>query len=323
LEAAVSVYQAAIKQEPDFADSYFALGQVQRKLGQSDEALSTYRRLLRLQPNNANAYIALASALAETGQYAQAEAPLRRAADHTRDPNVLAGIHNNLAIIQMQQSKHAEALESLERTQALAPQVPDLDRHRINILSQLKRFDECLALYEKLLARDPGDVPLHQAYNSLLYRLGRKDEYLASYDRAPQTREVLLGKATMLGMQKRGAEMMEICESLLARDPHDLAAAAGRANGLALTGRHREAVSAFEEIIQHHSGDPVLFASAASAALLAGDPQKAEQLCQGGLRLNRYDQNCLAFLGTAWRLQDNEWDEDLTGYENLIRVFEL
>ena len=64
LEAAVTAYQAAIKQEPDFPDTYFALGQVQRKLGRTEEALSTYRRLLRLQPNNADGYIALASALA-------------------------------------------------------------------------------------------------------------------------------------------------------------------------------------------------------------------------------------------------------------------
>ena len=95
----------------------------------------------------------------------------------------------------------------MERAQALAPHLQELDRHRINTLFQLKRFDECLALYEKLLARDPTDAPLHQAYNSLLYRLGRKDEYLTSYDRAPQTREILLSKAAMLASQKRGAEM--------------------------------------------------------------------------------------------------------------------
>lgn len=323
LDAAVAAYQAAIKQEPDFADTYLALGQVQRNSGRAEEALNTYRRLLRLQPGNANAYIALASVLAETKQFAEAEAPLKRALGCTTDPNVLAGIHNNLAIVQMQQSKHAETLESMERAQALAPHLQELDRHRINTLFQLKRFDECLALYEKLLARDPTDAPLHQAYNSLLHRLGRKDEYLTSYDRAPQTREILLGKAAMLASQKRGAEMADICDRLLARDPQDLAAMAGKANSLALMGRYGEAVAAFESVINRQAADPVLFGSAAAAAMLAGDPQKAERLCQGGLLLNRYDQNCLAFLGTAWRLQDNEWDEDLNRYDNLIRVFDL
>ncbi len=323
LDAAAAAYQAAIKSEPEFADSYLALGLVQRKQGLPEEAANTYRKLLRLHPQNAGVHVALASALAEMKQFTEAEVPLKRALGFTTDPNMLAGIHNNLAVVQMQQSKHEEALESLDRTQALAPQIPDLDRHRINILFQLGRFEECLALYRKLLDRDPADAPLHQAYNSLLHRLGRKDEYLASYDRAPQTREVLLGKANMLGMQKRGAEMTEICDRLLARDPQDLTAAVTKANGLGLMGQYGEAVSAFEAVIARHSGDPVLFASAASAALLAGDPQKAERFCQAGLLHNRYDQNCLAFLGTAWRLMDNEWDEDLNRYDNLVRVFDL
>ena len=80
---------------------------------------------------------------------------------------------------------------------------PSLDQRRIDRLYQLGRYEECLVLYRKLLDRNPADVPLHQAYNSLLYRLGRKDEYLASYDRAPQTREILLGKARLLSLQKR------------------------------------------------------------------------------------------------------------------------
>jgi pentatricopeptide repeat protein len=323
LEQAVSAYQAAIKSEPNFADAYLAMGQAQRQLGQLEEAQNTYRKLLRAQPENVDAYVALASALAEAGQFAQAEAPLRRALLHTRDPQKQAVIHNNLAIALENQNRHAEALESLDQTGALARDLPGVERRRINALFQLGRFEECLALYRKMLERDPTDVTLHEAYNGLLYRLGRKDEYLTSYDRAPQTRDILLGKARMLGMQKRGAEMAEICDSLLARDPLDLAAAVGRANSLGLMGRYGEAVTEFEAVINRQVDDPVLFGSAAAAALLAGDPQKAERFCQGGLLHNRYDQNCLAFLGTAWRLQDNEWDEDLNRYDSLIRVFDL
>jgi tetratricopeptide (TPR) repeat protein len=326
-EQAVSAFQAAIKLEPNIADIYLALGQAQRKLAQFEDAQATYRKLLRLQPNNVDGYMALGSVLAETGQFAQAEAPLRRALAYARDPKVQAAIHNNLAIALENQNRPAEVLESLERTQALTPDLPGLGQRRINILFQLKRFEECLQLYQELLNSNPGDPGIHHAYNSLLYRLGRTDEYLTSYDRAPQTREILLGKASMLGLQKRGAEMAEICSSLLARDPLDAVAGAGWANGLALMGRHAEAVAAFEAVINRSPDDPALFCSAAGAALLAGDPQKAEHFCRAGLRLQPYDQACLAFLGTAWRLQDtaqnNAQDESLNGYDSLIRVFDL
>lgn len=146
---------------------------------------------------------------------------------------------------------------------------------------------------------------------------------ITSYDRAPQTREILLGKAALLTAEKRGSEAQAIYDSLLARDPLDLAAAAGWANSLMLMGRFAESISAFEAVINRRSDDVALFNSAAGAALLGGDPQKAEYFCQAALRHQPHDQTSLALLGTAWRLQDNEQDETLNGYDSLVRVFDL
>ena len=323
LEPAVAAFQAAIRRDPNFADPYLALGKAQRQLGQPQEAQSTYRKLLRLQPNNADGYIGLSSALAEAGQLADAEAPLRRALLHTQDAKVLAAIHNNLAITLSSQNKHAEALESLERVRALTAELPSLDQRRINSLYQLGRYEECLALYQKLIARNPADPEVHGAYNSLLYRLGRTDEFLASYDRAPQTREILLGKARLLSLAKRGPEVDQVYSTLLARDPLDQAAMAGWASNLMLMGRYRESMAAFETVISRRGAPAGAFGGAAGAALMAGDPQKAEHFCQSGLRLNPFDQMCLALLGTAWRLKGDERDEELNGYDRFIRVFDL
>ena len=289
-EQAVSAFQAAIKMAPNIADAYLALGQAQRKLGRREEAQHTYRKLLRLQPENVDGYIALGSVLAETGQFAEAEAPLRRALQYARDPKTQAAIHNNLAIALSSQNKHAEALDALERTQALAPDLPDLDQRRIDRLYQLGRYEECLQLYEKLLGRNPTDVKLHKAYNSLLYRLGRMDAYLASYDRAPQTREILFGKARFLSLQKRNDEVEAIYNTLLARDPLDGAALSGWADNLMALGRHQEALAIFESVISRPGATPGIFSAAASAALLVGDPQKAEHFCRSGLRLAPLDQ---------------------------------
>jgi hypothetical protein len=82
-------------------------------------------------------------------------------------------------------------------------------------------------------------------------------------------------------------------------------------------------VAAFEAVINRRNTSPALFSAAAGAAMMAGDPQKAEYFCQAGLRQDPFDQTCLAVLGTAWRLQDNEQDETLNGYDSLIRVFDL
>jgi tetratricopeptide (TPR) repeat protein len=323
MEQAVAAWQAAIKQDPNFADPYLALGRAQRKLGQSQDALNTYRKLLRAQPNNVDGYVALGSALAELGQFAEAEAPLRRALQHSGDPKVLAAIHNNLAIVTSALNRHAEALESLERAQALAPDLPSLDQRRIDRLYQLGRYEDCLALYRKLLDQNPADAALHRAYNSLLHRLGRNEEFLTSYDRAPQTREILLGKARFLLLRKRGAEVEKIYNTLLARDPLDSAALAGWAESLMSQGRYQEALAIFESVISRRGSSPGFFSGGASAALMLGDAQKAEHFCHAGLRLDPFDQTCLAMLGVAWRLQGDERDEGLNGYGSLVRVYDL
>jgi len=322
-DEAVLAYQAAIKLDPNIAQIYLALGQAQRKLKQFEDAQETYRKLLRLQPNAVDGYIALSSVLAEQGQTVEAEAPLRRALLHVKDKRTEAAIHNNLAILLSGQNRHAEALESLERTQALAPELPDLDQRRLDRLSQLGRYEECLVLYRKLLDQSPADLQLHKSYNSLLFRLGRMDEFLASYDRAPQTREILLGKARFLSLQKRNDEVDAIFNTLLARDPLDGAALAGLADNQMALGRNQEALAIFESVLNRPGATPGVFSAAASAALLTGDPQKAEFFCQSGLRLAPFDQTCLALLGTSWRLKGDERDEALNGYDKLIRVFDL
>jgi tetratricopeptide (TPR) repeat protein len=323
LEPAAAAFQAAIKADPNADAPYLSLGEMQRRLSRPQEAQATYRKLLRLQPDNVDGLLALSSVLAEMGELAQAEAPLRRALLHAKDPKTKAAIHNNLAVSLGGQNKQAEALENLELAQSLAPGFANLDQRRINILFKLGRFEECLTLYEKLLAHDPSDPQMHRAYNSLLYRLGRRQDYLSSYDLAPKTREILLGKARMLAMEKRGAEAHDIYASLLARAPDDLTAAAGLAGSLLLMARPDQAVTAFEQVLKRPDADAAMFAGAAEAALLVGDPDKAQAFCQAGLKNSPFDQTCLALLGTAWRWKEDERDEELNGYDRLIQSFDL
>ena len=74
-------------------------------------------------------------------------------------------------------------------------------------------------------------------------------------------------------------------------------AAAGWAKSLMMAGRTGEAVTAFESCLNRGSASPAVYSTAAGAALLAGDPQKAEHFCQSGLRRAPHDQACLALSG--------------------------
>jgi tetratricopeptide (TPR) repeat protein len=187
----------------------------------------------------------------------------------------------------------------------------------------LGRHDEALTILGDLLARAPGDPGLHHDYNALLYRLARDDEFLKSYERAPATRPLMLGKANFLAQAGRIAEAHGIYAALAARDPGDLVAALAAARTLAQNGRAGEAGAAFDRLLQRPGIPPGAYVQAAEAALLADDPKRAARLCEEGLALSPGNGSCLALLGTAWRMLGDERDEALSGYDTLVRYFDL
>jgi len=174
-----------------------------------------------------------------------------------------------------------------------------------------------------MLAANPSDPHLHQFYNDLLYRLGKGEDYLKSYDRAPRTRDLLLGKAFFLSHELKGEQAHALYEEILAGDPNDRDALAGNARALAVAGRHQDALAAFDRALARDGRNAELFADAGKAALQAGDPEKAVALCEQGLGANPHDQNCLSVIGLGWRMMQDERDERLSGYDRFVRIFDL
>jgi len=187
----------------------------------------------------------------------------------------------------------------------------------------LRRYDEAEAIFNAALAREPLNPHLHRAYNDLLYRLDRKDEFLKSYKRVAKSRELLMDKAAFLTQDKRPAQAYEAYRDILALSPSDTGAALGADGMLSLLGRHSEASRVFDAVLAQH-GDSVDVANhAAEAALLAGDAQKSLTLYQHALRISPLNQASLAGLSAVLRVLGDERDEALNGYDSLIQVFDL
>jgi tetratricopeptide (TPR) repeat protein len=221
------------------------------------------------------------------------------------------------------QRKDEEALAACDEAQKLDPRVPDLALHRSEALENLRRPDEALAVLRDHLTRNPTDQAAHHIYNHLLYRLGRKEEFLKSYDRAPQSRPLLLEKAFFLALEKRDAEAHAIYSAMLARDPGDPIAGIGAAGALSMMKRHDEAGVAYDALLARHGGSVDLYRRAAEPALLRGDPGKAAWLCEQALALEPGEGSCLALLSIASRMLEDGRDENINRYDTLIRTFDL
>ncbi|MES2473340.1 MAG: tetratricopeptide repeat protein [Pseudomonadota bacterium] len=323
LAEAQNALRAALKRKADFPEAIFELGAVLHRSGKLEEAEKQFRNLLRLMPGHVRAKLALAAVLVDARRPDEAEAPLRRALAETAEPMLKAQLYLQLGQALRRQRKDAEALAALDQSQALFPSLPNLPLHRAETLQNLERFDEALAIFESELARAPGNPELHHDYNALLYQLGRSEEFLKSYDRAPQTREVLMDKAFFLNHEKRDEEAHAIYASLVARDPNDRDAALCAANELGMMNRNGEALAAFEALLARHGQDADLLRRAAEPALLTGDAGKAAWLCEEALRLIPGDGSSLAILSIASRMLEDGREDFLNGYDTLVKSFDL
>jgi tetratricopeptide (TPR) repeat protein len=320
---AETALRAAVKNKPDFTEALFELGALLHRNGKLEEAEKHFRHILRVMPGHVHAKLALGAVLVDAKRPQDAEPPLRRALTETADPRLKAQLHLQLAQCLRRQRKDAEALGSLDSAQALFPALPNMALHRAETLQNLGRFDEAVTIFEAEIARRPADAALHHDFNALLFQLGRSDQFLKSYDRAPQSREMLMGKAFFLTHEKRFAEAHAIYAGLQTRDPNDRDAATCTANALSMMNRHGEALAAFEALITRHGGHADVYRRAAEPALLGGDPQKAAWLCDQGLRLAPQDGGTLAILSIASRMLEDGRDEALNGYDTLVREFDL
>lgn len=322
-EEAETALRTSVKCKPDFVQAHFELGALLHRSGKLDEAERHIRKVLQLAPDMAHAALALAAIRVDAGRPDEAETAARKGLAAATDQRLKAQLYLQLAQALRRQRKDDEALEALDKAEAADAALPGLARHRAEALQNLNRFDETLAIFEKELARAPTDPALHLDYNALLYQLGRGDEFLKSYAGAPQTRELLLGKAFLLAREERHAEAHDIYEGLKARDPGDRLAAIGAAQVTAAMGNHAEAVAQFETVLARHGDDAKLLSIAAEPALLGGDPGKAAHLCERGLAKSPTNGACLAMLSIASRMMEDGRDDTLNRYDSLVRSFDL
>lgn len=291
--------------------------------GRHSEAVVLLRQLLAAAPGHVLATLALGGLLIDMGRPVDAETVLRGALHANAPPRLKAALHTNLAMALRRQRRDAEAMAQYDAALALDATLPGLDVHRAEALQNLQRYDEALAALRASLAREPRDPGTHRLYNDLLYRLDRHDDYLRSYDRAPVTRDLLLGKASFLSHSKRHEEALEIHMRLLGIDGNDRAAAIGASRALRALKDPLTARRVVEAALVRRGEDAALLQGAAACALEQGDAKAALDFCVRALALDPRDQTSLAAMGTALRMLDDARDEELNGYDSLIRVMDL
>ena len=292
---AIDVLQAAV--QPDLFDAFVILAQVQFTIGDCAAAEENYRAALRLNPKSQVALLGLGVLLNTLRRPAEAEALLRTAAENVARPAPWqAKVAASLGLSLDLQGRNEEAIDAWRRAVAL----------------------------------DPTQEEAHRELNALLYRMGRQDEFLTSYDEAAgrtsgaaERGALLLQKAGFLIDAERFEEARDCFAQLAAAAPHS----AGPQNGLAAAyaglGRLDAAIAAYEKSLALQPDDWATRVRLACVLLQTGESRRALGLTEEALPRMPLDQAALAVHELALRANDDRRAQWLADYERHIQIFDL
>src|SRR5580698_8949127 len=159
---AVAALQQAVAGDPRYADAHFRLGIALEKLGDIDGALSAYDRATKLLPSLAEAWFRSGALAYILGDREQAIGCFRRAAI-TGDRNSFGRLGKARALLI--EDRNEEAEQVFRETLVADPRNAMAYDLLGNLLSEIGRFDEARACFERAIAIAP---PLAGSYYELV-----------------------------------------------------------------------------------------------------------------------------------------------------------
>ncbi len=168
---------AVVERQPENFDALHCLGQINFKRGRLDAALALFQAALKADLQRAEGFASLGLVFHALGQFERAltsyDEGLRIAPDDGE-------LRNRRGVALLQLKRPAEALKDFERVLAAAPQNVDALGNRGNALFKLNRPAQAIAVYDQALELAPENAQLLTNRAIALRRLDRPHEALMS-----------------------------------------------------------------------------------------------------------------------------------------------
>ncbi len=361
LATAAEAYTALLQQQPQQAQVWGHLGEVQEELGRIAEAEDCFRRAAEIRPDFAAALYNRARLLRQLGRPDEATRCLTQALQSPTGAIALRAQNLQLlALLQEEAGQLATAVQTLDEALRAAPGRAALHHNRAVLLQRLSRPAEALAAHDQALALGLQAADAHYNRGNSLQSLGRHDEALAAYRAAlalaPQHDLALYDIARLrwrladpdftaeldaaAAAQPASALALGIKGRLMLRAERyaDAAAAFGQATALAdgvpgyfdglgqslaRLGRFEQALAAHRRAVELAPRQAATHISHATGLLLAGQHALAAQVAEAAVRLDPLDQQAWATLGLAWRATSHPGAHWLDDYKQHVQVYDL
>jgi tetratricopeptide (TPR) repeat protein len=176
---AIPCFEAALKQHPEDARVYFALGNTAEAIGHHEAAENFFRRVLAQEPDRLEALVNLANLLRRQQQTSDAIALLKPAIE--RNPH-LAELWLTLGSALREAGDAATAEVFYREALRLAPENAAALGNLADLSADQDRVDEGLSLYEQVIAIEPENPQARLNRSVLLLHKGDLAHGWADYE---------------------------------------------------------------------------------------------------------------------------------------------
>jgi tetratricopeptide (TPR) repeat protein len=167
---------------------------------------------------------------------------------------------HRVALMHAWSDEHPEALALFDRLLLLEPGNLEAEVDRARVLAWQGELDEAIGDLNRILDAHPDYPQALEAKAQFQSWAGEYGAALSSYDQlvgiSQDPTGVLLAQARVLGWASRLEESRSVYDSILAVNPQNLEARLGLARLLAFSDETDEAVARYEVILQDHPGNP-------------------------------------------------------------------
>lgn len=175
------LYTALLQHCPDNFDALHGLGQINYRRGRLEAALALFQAALKCDLSRAEGFASLGLVFHALRQWQRALQSFDEGLHLAPDD---AELHNGRGVALLELRRPLEALESFERALKIAPDHRDALGNRGNALLRLNRVEDAVVAYDLALTVTPRNAPLLANRAAALRRLDRPQEAIMSATRA-------------------------------------------------------------------------------------------------------------------------------------------
>jgi tetratricopeptide (TPR) repeat protein len=227
------------------------------------------------------------------------------------------------AVIAHLKGNPAAALGSLDPGIASESEVPETLAARAHLLAELKKYEEAVAEYDKLLALRPHYSEGHYQCGACLYHLGRFADALPYFSRSadldPTHVDTYLVKGICQLHLKQAEEALESFGKCLEKSPNLEAALLGKGVALQLAWEFDEAVEVYEQVLHRNPGCEEASVNLIALGMQRKDYALARRHATSLLARDYSAQAALEGLSTA-AFAEGQYDEAAGFYCRLVEL---